>query len=146
MNHAQFIPQDPEILTTVGEDGMMFLFDSSGYPVHSAETSTNVFQIAWNPNVSGIVATAGRDETVSISSLHNMGPHHVPKWLKSHSGVSCGFGGQFVSFSSQQPSTITMAKLPVDDESANYDDAGNFLYNDPLDLCSTMVRSFLNLR
>jgi protein transport protein SEC31 len=61
------------------------------------------YDVQWSPLKRGVVSTCSLDRKVQTHSVMGLATKcgRPPKWLaKSGSGVSCGFGGSLVSFSS----------------------------------------------
>ena len=60
------------------------------------------YDVQWSPTKRGVVSTCSFDRKVQTHSMMALATKcgRPPKWLKSGSGVSCGFGGSLVAFSS----------------------------------------------
>jgi protein transport protein SEC31 len=60
------------------------------------------YDVQWSPLKRGIVSTCSFDRKVQVHSVIGLATKsgRPPKWLQPSSGVSCGFGGSVVSFSS----------------------------------------------
>ncbi len=54
----------------------------------------------WSPLKRGVIATCSLDRKVQAHSVNGLVTKsgRPPKWLRPNSGVSCGFGGTFLSF------------------------------------------------
>jgi len=60
------------------------------------------YDVQWSPMKRGVVSTCSFDRKVQAHSVMGLATKcgRPPKWLKPGSGVSCGFGGTVISFSS----------------------------------------------
>ncbi len=80
------------------------------------------FQVSWNPNVTGILATCSLDRKVQVFSMvgARMSNARAPKWLVRPCGASFGFGGKLVSFGKpadeSQPIIIQISRVRQDPE------------------------------
>ena len=62
------------------------------------------YDVQWSPMKRGVVSTCSFDRKVQTHSMMGLATKcgRPPKWLKTGSGVSCGFGGSLVAFSSTE--------------------------------------------
>mmetsp|Transcript_20539 Transcript_20539/g.30431 ORF Transcript_20539/g.30431 Transcript_20539/m.30431 type:complete len:949 (-) Transcript_20539:2897-5743(-) len=60
------------------------------------------YDVRWSPLKRGVISTCSFDRKVQAHSVNGLATKcgRPPKWLKPSSGVSCGFGGQVISFGS----------------------------------------------
>jgi len=60
------------------------------------------YHVVWSPTLRGVTATCSFDRKVEVHSIlsHATKTGRPPLWMKPASGVSCGFGGSIVSFTS----------------------------------------------
>ena len=118
-------PHDESLLLSSGKDNRTLLWDlhsmtcvaelpneqdagameSSASNVYGASLSssqTKRYDIQWSPLLRGVVSTCSFDRKVQAHSAlaATTKSGRPPKWLKTSSGVSCGFGGTIVSFGS----------------------------------------------
>lgn len=118
-------PHDESLLLSCGKDNRTILWDLSSLKaiaeipnVDPSETdatrSTDLYSgglsssqqkrydVQWSPLRRGVVSTCSFDRKVQAHSVIGAATKcgRPPKWLKPASGVSCGFGGTILSFSS----------------------------------------------
>lgn len=58
------------------------------------------YHVKWSPLKRGVIATCSLDRKVQAHSVNGLVTKcgRPPKWLKPSSGVTCGFGGTFLTF------------------------------------------------
>ena len=58
------------------------------------------YHVLWSPLKRGVISTCSLDRKVQAHSVNGLVTKcgRPPKWLRPNSGVSCGFGGAFLSF------------------------------------------------
>ena len=108
----RFNPHDKDILLSAGEDEIVCIWSASESRVlHSFALDGAPMETAWNPRIPGILAISSYSGFVTVQSIHNTGPDHVPSWLRSHSGMSFGFGGRTAVLNSDYPSCINLSSV-----------------------------------
>ncbi|XP_047340406.1 protein transport protein SEC31 homolog B-like [Impatiens glandulifera] len=108
-------PNDSSYLLTCAKDNRTICWDVvSGEIVSELPAGTNWnFDVHWYPKIPGVISASSFDGKIGIYNMEAYGrygvgegdfgaaPMRAPKWYKRKSGVSFGFGGKLVSFSSK---------------------------------------------
>ncbi|KAL1564370.1 Protein transport protein Sec31B [Salvia divinorum] len=111
-------PIDSSYLLTCSKDNRTICWDTiSGEIVAELPAGTNWnFDVHWYPKIPGVISASSFDGKVSLYNIEGAGryglgeadfgaaPLRAPKWYKRKTGVSFGFGGKLVSFSSAESS------------------------------------------
>eukprot|EP00978_Attheya_sp_CCMP212_P004495 scaffold9789_cov54-Attheya_sp.AAC.12 len=117
-------PHDDTLLLSCGKDNRTILWDLSSLqpiadvPNDNADDANGGssmptmgglgtsqqkrYDVKWSPLQRGVISTCSFDRKVQAHSVIGLASKAArpPKWLQPASGVSCGFGGTVVSFSS----------------------------------------------
>ncbi|XP_047315605.1 protein transport protein SEC31 homolog B-like [Impatiens glandulifera] len=108
-------PSDSSYLLSCAKDNRTICWDVvSGEIVSELPAGTNWnFDVHWYPKIPGVISASSFDGKIGIYNMEAYGrngvgegdfgaaPLRAPKWYKRKSGVSFGFGGKLVSFSSK---------------------------------------------
>ena len=95
----------------------------------------------WSPLKRGVIATCSLDRKIQAHSVNGLVTKcgRPPKWLKPSSGVTCGFGGTFLTFGT----TDKVVKLSTAIEQPKLAEASRALESatamDTIDFCAQMV-------
>jgi histone-binding protein RBBP4 len=103
VNKARYMPQNPDLMVSMGAGGSVLLFDRTKHPMEPKDDSINAqlqlvghqeegFGLSWNPIKEGIVATASQDTTVRLwditgYSTSNSQDYQATRVLKHHKAV-----------------------------------------------------------
>lgn len=102
VNKARYMPQNPDIIATMTNDGTALIFDRTKHPSMPRENKVDPqitlkghesegFALDWNPHVEGQLATGSGDKTVRLWDIKDfkMTDRTLPatKVYKHHSGV-----------------------------------------------------------
>jgi protein transport protein SEC31 len=100
------------------------------------------YDVQWSPLKRGVVSTCSFDRKVQVHSVIGLATRsgRPPKWLQPSSGVSCGFGGSVVSFSSNDKvvKIVNVAEEPKLVEASNKFEA-EIGRGDTIGFCQTMA-------
>jgi protein transport protein SEC31 len=108
-------PSDSSYLLTCAKDNRTICWDVvSGEIVSELPPGTNWnFDVHWYPKIPGVISASSFDGKIGIYNIEGCSrfgvgegdfgaaPLRAPKWYKRKAGVSFGFGGKLVSFSSK---------------------------------------------
>ncbi|XP_058225841.1 protein transport protein SEC31 homolog B-like isoform X2 [Rhododendron vialii] len=108
-------PIDSSYLLTCAKDNRTICWDIvSGEIVSELPPGTNWnFDVHWYPKIPGVISASSFDGKIGIYNIEGCSrfgvgegdfgaaPLRAPKWYKRKAGVSFGFGGKLVSFSSK---------------------------------------------
>ncbi|XP_052192454.1 LOW QUALITY PROTEIN: protein transport protein SEC31 homolog B-like [Diospyros lotus] len=108
-------PSDSSYLLTCAKDNRTICWDIvSGEIVSELPAGTNWnFDVHWYPKIPGVLSASSFDGKIGIYNIEGCSrygisegdfgaaPLRAPKWYKRKAGVSFGFGGKLVSFSTK---------------------------------------------
>ena len=91
------LPNEPDPAAEATQGSASNVYGSS-----LSSSQTKRYDIQWSPLIRGVVSTCSFDRKVQAHSTLGVSTKcgRPPKWLKTPSGVSFGFGGTIVSFGS----------------------------------------------
>lgn len=80
VNKARYMPQNPDIIATLGVGGTCYIFDRTKHPNEAKDDEIHAqmkltghtdegFGMSWSPNIEGLLATASQDKTVRIWNI-----------------------------------------------------------------------------
>ncbi|XAR63484.1 hypothetical protein NMG60_11023433 [Bertholletia excelsa] len=122
-------PSDSSYLLTCAKDNRTILWDTlSGEIISELPAGANWnFDVHWYPRIPGVISASSFDGKIGIYNIESCSwfgigegdfgaaPLRAPKWYRRQAGVSFGFGGKLVSFSSKHivagPSEVCVHNL-----------------------------------